>query len=111
MKNVFAFAIALFLSFPAAADNVTIIEGNNERVVRDLPGNAQVVTGGGGTVVIEGDDDVWRNLVYGPRTRIYAPNHNSVSATCPATLSVRDRNKCVRDMMKAQDKIRRKYND
>ncbi len=114
MKKLFVFAFALMLSVPAFADNVTIVQGSGERTVQKLPGNAQIVTGGGDTVVIRGDDDVWRNVLLGPRTRYYGGNnggYNSVSSVCPPTLSTSDRNKCLRDYAKAQEKIRKRYND
>lgn len=114
MKYALIFAIAFLSALPVIADdNVTIIR-NPDAEVRHLPGNTTIVTNGGGGpsgVYIEGDDDIWRTMVLGPRTRIYAPNYGTVNSTCPPTLSIHDRNKCVRDMMKAQEKIRKKYND
>lgn len=110
MKKIFVFAFAVLLSCPALADNVTIVRDEDTQV-RNLPGNAQIVTGDRDTVVIQGDDDVWRTMLLGPRVRVYGGNNASVTATCPPTLSVRDRNKCLRDFSKAQEKIRKKYND
>ena len=109
MKKILVFVFAVLLSAPALADNVTIIRDEDSQV-RDLPGNAQIVTGDRDTVVIQGDDDVWRTMLLGPRVRMYG-NNNSVVATCPPTLSNHDRNKCLRDFTKAQEKIRRRYND
>ena len=118
MKKLCIFALALLLSMPALADNVTIVQGSGERTVQKLPGNAQIVTGDGDTVIIRGDDDVWRNMLLGPRVRYYGGNaygngggYNSVSSVCPPTLSTSDRNKCIRDFAKAQEKIRKRYND
>lgn len=111
MKKLVIFAAALFIAAPAFADNITIVRDPENRVVRDLPGNAQIVTGGRDMVVIEGDNKVWRNIIHGSRNRVQAPNYGSVSSTCPVTLSVSDRNKCVREFMKAQEDIRRRYND
>lgn len=111
MKHFILLVAALIVSAPAFADNVTIVHDPERRVVRDLPGNAQIVTGGRDKIVIEGDNNIWRSMVYGPRTRVYAPNQGSVSSACPATLSVSDRNKCVRELMKAQEDIRKRYND
>lgn len=115
MKKLFVFAFALMLSVPAFADNVTIVQGSGDRTVQNLPGNAQIVTGGGDTVVIRGDDDVWRNVLLGPRVRYYGGNNGgnagSVSSVCPPTLSTSDRNRCIRDFAKAQEKIRKRYND
>lgn len=110
MKYLMFAVLLLGLSAPAFADNVTILR-SEDREVRDLPGNAQIVTGGRNVVVIEGDNKVWRNIIHGSRNRVQAPNFGSVSATCPATLSVSDRNKCVRDFIKAQEEIRKRYND
>jgi hypothetical protein len=110
MKSVLAFVFVFLLSVPALADNVTIVRDPNTQV-RNLPGNAQIVTGGRDTVVIQGDDDVWRTMLLGPRNRVYAPNYGGVNSTCPPTLSSRERNRCIRDMSKAQEKIRKKYND
>lgn len=115
MKKIFVFALAVLLSSPALADNVTIVQGGNERVVRELPGNAQIVTGDRDTVIIRGDDDVWRSMLLGPRVRYYGGNGNSnangVTSVCPPTLSTSERNKCIRDFAKAQEKIRKRYND
>lgn len=111
MKKLVIFATALLMAAPAFADNVTIVRDPESRVVRNLPGNAQIVTGGRDKIVIEGNNNVWRDMVYGPRTRVYAPNQGGISSTCPATLSVSDRNKCVREFMKAQEDIRKRYND
>lgn len=111
MKYALFILLCLFAA-PAMADNVTIVR-DPSATVQQLPGNAQIVTGGRDKLVIQGDDDVWRTMVLGPRTRFYAPTNrgnNGVNATCPPTLSSGDRNRCVRDFIKAQEKIRKKYN-
>jgi len=116
MKKILLIIALMLVSFPAMADNVTILQSEGD-VVRQLPGNAQIVTNPGrrDTVVIQGDDDVWRRMLLGPRERIYMPNYGrdtgGVNSVCPPTLSVSDRNKCVGDYIKAQDKIRKKYNN
>lgn len=111
MTGLFLAAMFCLTPLAALADNVTIIR-NPDAQVRDLPGNAQIVTGGGREkIVIEGDRNIWRDMVYGPRTRIYAPGQGSVSSTCPVSLPVVERNRCVRELMKAQEKIRKRYND
>lgn len=113
MKKILIFASVVFLGAPAFADNVTIVR-NPDAEVRQLPGNTTIVTNNGSGpsgVYIRGDDSIARTMLFGPRTRIYAPNYGGVNSACPATLSVGERNKCVRDLMKAQDKIRKKYND
>lgn len=97
--------------FGARADNVTIVRDPNA-TVQNLPGNAQIVTGGRDRIVIQGDNDVWRTMVLGPRVRYYGGHSaNGVSAVCPPTLSTSDRNKCLRDYAKAQEKIRKKYGE
>lgn len=104
------FLLLCLMAVPALADDVTIVQGGNERVVRDLPGNAQIVTGNRDTVVIENDDSIVRHMLLGPRVRVYGGN-NGVSSVCPPTLSTSDRNRCLRDYSKAQEKIRKRYND
>ena len=109
MKYIALFILSVCWILPAMADNVTILQSEGD-VVRNLPGNAQIVTNPGrrDTVVIQGDDDVWRRMMLGPRERIYMPNYGrdtgGVNSTCPPTLSVSARNKCVRDYIKLQEK-------
>ena len=38
-------------------------------------------------------------------------SRSEMFSVCPATLSQRDRDKCIRDFVKAREKVRRKYDD
>jgi hypothetical protein len=113
MKFLSVLFLVLVFAAPSFADNVTIVRDPDAQV-RQLPGNATIVTNNGSGpsgVYIHGDDSIARTMLFGPRTRIYAPDYGSVNSACPPTLSVHDRNRCTRDLVKAQEKIRKKYND
>lgn len=127
MKKILIAALAFSIAAPAfAADNVVIRRSEGSEV-RKLPGNTTILTGDGGGpsgVYIEGDDDIARSLLLGPRVRVYGDRYDgtyssrsrndgydSITATCPANLSDREQRKCLRDLAKAQQKIRRRYND
>lgn len=122
MKNILPAILVLLMSLPAmAGDNVTIVRDPDAQV-RHLPGNTTIVTGndsGPSGVLIQGDDDIARTMILGPRVRLYG-THNvyggaqtggGFSDVCGGDLSDHKRNKCLRDAAKAQEKIRRRYND
>ncbi len=115
MKKYLLAALLLCFALPVHAE--TQIVRRDGDVVTQLPGNAQIVTnpnGGPRGVYIRNDDSIGERLLFGPSTRVYAPGgtyNNAAGNVCPGNLSVSDRNKCMRDLMKAQEKVRRKYND
>ncbi len=120
MKKLILFGLALCLSVPAfAGDNVTIVRDSDAQV-RRLPGNTTIVTGNGGgpsDVLIQGDEDIARTMLLGPRVRVYgAPKAyggagGAFNDICGGDLSNHERNRCLRDTAKAQERIRKRYND
>jgi hypothetical protein len=106
---------------PAMADDSVRIIQNQNTETRELPGNTTVVTNGGGGptgVLIRNDDEslLYRTLVR-PNERIATPvvpstaYQSDINQACPGALSVNDRNKCVRDVLRIRERYYRKLND
>ncbi|PZQ44384.1 MAG: hypothetical protein DI551_10245 [Micavibrio aeruginosavorus] len=116
MKKLMLATLLACLSMPAMAEDVQIIRREGDRV-QNLPGNAQIVTnpnrGPTGVIIYNNDDSLLYRTLVGRRNNIYMPNaatSGGVASACPPDLSVSERNRCVRDVIKAQEKIREKYN-
>ena len=109
----------LIFTAPAFAETV-IVQGNGgPGTVQQLPGNATVATGGGGpsgVYIQNNDNDILYRAIVG-RDRYYRRGYNnvapvgSVSAACAGTDRTVEYNRCMREAIRDQEKLQRKYND
>lgn len=104
------------LGFPSLvmADPVKTQPGTT---MRELPGNAYIVEGrGNDTIRIDGGGEsiLYRSLFgrYPDRNAYHggAPQ-SDVNQICGGTMSVSDRNRCIKDYMDEREKLMKKYNN
>ncbi len=119
MKFFAVFSALMVLSVPVMADTIIIPNsGSGEVTTRELPGNATIATGGGGPsgVYIQNDDDVLYRALVGRRhwnNRAYnntAPV-DGVTAACAGADRQVEYNRCMREAIRDQEELYRKYND
>lgn len=115
------------LTFPALAQDGTPVQNGNATIqngstIRELPGNAYIVDGGGGGgVTIRGNESVlYRTLVRPYQERHFYNNApvgqgsasmNDVQSICGNETDISDRNECVSDVIKEREKLQRRYNN
>lgn len=101
----------------AQSNNNTAVNVAPGTTLRELPGNAYIVEGNNSnnnTIIIRDGRSIWyRTLFNGdepyphPRPN-YAPQ-SAVNDACGGDMSVSKRNKCIGDVIKAQEDLRKKY--
>ena len=101
----------------AQSNNNTDVNVAPGTKLRELPGNAHIVEGNNSnnnTVVIrDGRSVLYRTLFNGDeyyphQRRNYAPQ-SAVSDACGGDMSASKRNKCIGDVIKAQEDLRKRY--
>ena len=128
MTRLSALIVVMCLLVPAAyaQDGAPVRSGNttiqNGATIRELPGNAYIVDGGGGSgVTIRGNESIlYRTLVHPYQERHFYNNApvgqgsasiNDVQSICGNETKISDRNECVADVIKEREKLQRRYNN
>jgi hypothetical protein len=110
------FALMLFIPMAHADEKVRLQDGT---VVRELPGNAYIVEGDSNNTVIRlnGDESIAYRALFGryPGRELYdgangAPQ-SDINAICNSpSMSISDRNDCIRDVIENRKELQEKYN-
>lgn len=116
-KHLFLILIVICLNVsPALADNTTVDPYAN--TIR-LPGNAYIVTNddeGPRGVIIKNNNSVWYRAVVAPYAGpkdLYVPQRapmGFIDSTCGGITSINEKNKCIGDAIREQEKLRERYN-
>lgn len=105
------------LTSPSLADS-TKVDPNANTI--KLPGNAYIVTDdddeGPHGVVIRDDSSVWYRAIVAPHANdrdLYVPQRapmSYVDSVCGGITSINEKNNCLRDALREQEKLRKRYN-
>lgn len=120
MKNRFLCMLlamtGVFLPFQAGAQ-VTVENGTT---LKELPGNATIVTGRsgqGGVLIYNNDESLLYRTLVAPRYR-YGNNPvqnnasmSDVQSMCGQITRVSEKNRCIADVLKEREKLQKRYND
>ncbi len=94
---------------PRPGDRVVELPGNTYIVENDKKDNDHVV------VIRDGRSLAYRTLFNNDDSYIIRPRNTApaggINNACGGEMRVSERNKCVRDMIDAQEEIRKKYQD
>lgn len=116
MKRVLLALILCGLTSPALADSTKVDPSAN---TTRLPGNAYIVTNdddGPNGIVIRDDRSIWYRAIVAPHTGVrdfYAPQRapmGFVDGACGGITNINDKNKCIGEAIKEQEKLRKRYN-
>ncbi len=117
MKSLLlAAALLLSVSLPALAENTLTVNPNTGMI--DLPGNAHIITNDDDNtprgIIIRNRDSIWYRAITAPLRPddLYVKNRALPGATanvCGQITNINDRNKCIGEAIREQEKLRRKY--
>ncbi|PZO88878.1 MAG: hypothetical protein DI626_00635 [Micavibrio aeruginosavorus] len=117
MRKLTLMALAvLFLPSYANADDVVIVQpNNNQGQVIELPGNAYVNTGNGSAVIVRDNRNTHDRIVDHMLGNNYRPYPGvpvqDMNAVCGGAQSARELRRCQKDVLDAQRDLYMKYND
>lgn len=116
--TAFLFALMFFVAMPAWAETQIYTPQSGDKL-RKLPGNAYVITNpetDPGVVILNDDESILYRALFGkyktnPRYLDSAAPITDVNRFCGNAESTTEKNKCIRDVIKARQKLNKRYND